>query len=143
MLSGDPLLSISSTTPSNMEPLTTPTLEHPRLTSTQHGSDPGPARRTPSCPTSHYPSSTNIADAKENLEAILATRVSFNDPSIVGVLIKPDEVSDDFVKNVNDHISKDEVITDSLTAVHSKAVELESKMYKPLVSRGCYPYFRC
>ena len=127
---------MSSTTPSNMEAPTTP--KHPPLTSLQHDSDVG---RTPSRPTSHYSSSTNIADAKANLKTILATRVSFNDPNIVDVLIKPNEVSDDFVKNVKDHISKDEVIMDFLAAVRSKAVQSESEMYNPLVGRDCYPCF--
>ena len=116
------------------------TLKRPLPTSIRHDSDLG---RTPNYLASYYSSSTNITDAKANLETILATRVSFNDPSIVDVSIKPDEVSDDFVKNMNDHISKDQVITDFLTAVHSKSVEFESKMYKPLVGRDCYPCFRC
>ena len=128
---------MSAATPSNMEAPTTP--KHSRLTDIQHNSDVG---RTPSYPTSHYSSSTNIADAKANLKTILATRVSFNDPNIVDVLIKPNEVSDDFVKNVKDHISKDEVIMDFLAAVRSKTVQSESDMYKPLVGRDCYPYFK-
>ena len=54
--------------------------------------------RTPSQPTSHYYSSTKIIDAKANLKTILATRVSYNDPDIVDVLVKPNEVSDEFVQ---------------------------------------------
>ena len=128
---------MSAITPSNMEAPTMP--KHPRLTDIQHVSDP---RRTPSYPTSHYASSTNIADAKANLKTILATRVSFNDPNIVDVLIKPNEVSDDFVKTVKDHISKDKVIMAFLSAVRSKTVQYESEMYKPLVGRNCYPCFK-
>ena len=127
---------MSATTPSNMEAPTTP--KHPRLTDIQHDSDPG---RTPSYPTSHYTSSTNISDAKANLKTILATRVSFNDPNIVDVLIKPDEVNDDFVKKVKDHISKDKVIMRFLSAVRRKAVRSEGDMYKPLVGRDCYLCF--
>ena len=120
-----------------MEAPATP--KNPRVTSIQHGSDPG---RTPSYPTAHYASSTNIADAKANLKTILATRVSFNDPNIVDVLIKPDEVSDKFVKDVNDYISKDRVIMSFLTAVREQTVQSENDMYKPLVGRDCYPYFK-
>ena len=119
-----------------MEAPTAP--KHPPLTSIQHNSDSG---RTSSYPTSQYSSSTNTTDAQSNLKTILATRVSFNDPNIVDLLIKPNEVSDDFVKNVKDHISKDEVIMAFLSAVRSKAVQNESEMYKPLVGRLCYPYF--
>ena len=118
-------------TPSNMEPPTTP--KHPRVTSIQHESDVG---RTPSHPTSHYTSSTNIDDAKANLKTILATRVSFNDPNIVDVLVKPDAVSDDIVKALQDYISKHQVITEFLTDVSHKAIPLESMMYKPLVRRN-------
>ena len=130
------MLPISSTTPSNMEGPSTP--KHPRLTSIQHDMVVG---RTPSYPTSHYTSSTNICDAKANLKTILATRVSFNDKNIVGVLIKPDEVSDDLVKNIKNSISKNQDITDFLTAVRQQTVQFESEMYKPLVCRGCYPCF--
>jgi hypothetical protein len=80
-----------------MEPPTTP--KHPRVTSIQHDSDLG---RTPSHPSSYYSSSTNIDDAKANLKTILATRVSFNDPNIVDVLVKPDEASADIVKDLQD-----------------------------------------
>ena len=66
------------------------TSKYPLTTSIQHHSDLG---RTPSYLASHY-SSTNISDAKANLKTILATRVSFNDPNIIDVLIKPDEASD-------------------------------------------------
>jgi len=119
-----------------MEGPSTP--KHPRLTSIQHESDLG---RTPSHPTSHYTSTTNINDAKSNLKTILATRVSFNDPNIVDVLVKPDEVSDDLVKNIKDYISKDQEIMDFLTAVHSQTVQFESEMYNPLVRRNRYPCF--
>jgi len=71
-------------------PLTWNTPKHPRLTCIQHDSDIG---RTPSYPMSHYSSSTNMGDAKANLKTILATRVSFNDPNIVNVLVKLDEAS--------------------------------------------------
>ena len=127
---------MSATTPSNMEAPTTP--KHPRLTDIQHHSDVG---RTPSYPTAHYSSSTNIADAKANLKTVLATRISFKDPNIVDVLIKPAEVSDDFVKKVKNYISKDDVIMAFLFAVRSKTAPQESDMYKPLVGRYCYPYF--
>ena len=118
-----------------MEAATTP--KHPRLTSIQHDSDLG---RTSSYPSSHHSSSTNITDSQANLETIIATRVAFNDRNIVDVLIKPDEVSDDFVKNVKDHMSKDKVIMAFLSAVRHKTVQYESDMYKPLVGRDCYPY---
>jgi len=119
-----------------MEGPTTP--KHPRVTSIQHDSDLG---RTPSQPTSHYSSSTNITEAKANLKSILASRVSFNDPKIVDVLVKPDKVSDQFVQTVNDYISKDKGIMDFLTAVRNQTVQFERDMYKPLVRRNCYSYF--
>jgi hypothetical protein len=119
-----------------MEGSSTP--KHPRVTSIQHDSD---LRRTPSYSTSHYSSSTNISDAKDNLKTILATRVSFNDPNIVDVLIKPDEVSDHFVKTVKDYILEDQVIVDFLTAVRSQTVQLERDMYKSLVGHHYYPCF--
>ena len=115
-----------------MEPPTTP--KHPRVTCIQHDSDVG---RTPSYPSSHYTSSTKIGDAKANLKTILATRVSFNDPNIVDVLIKPDEVSADIVKDLQNYISKDQVITAFLVDVANGAIPLESHMYKPLVRRNC------
>jgi len=101
--------------------------KHPRLSSIQHDSDLG---RTPGQPTSHYSSSTNIAEAKANLKTILATRVSCNDPNIIDVLIKPGEVGAEFVqipfKRPN-----------FLTTVRNQTVqlELERNMYKPLVRR--------
>ena len=119
--------------PSNMEAPTTP--KHPRVTSIQHESDVG--RRTPSYPSSHYSSSTKIGDAKANLKTILATRVSFNDPNIVDVLVKPDEVSTDIVKALQDYISKDEVITNFLTDVGREVIAFERHMCKPLVCRNC------
>jgi len=64
--------------------------------------------RTPSQPTFHNSSSTNTAEAKANLKAILTARVSFGDPNIVDVLIKPDEDSNQFVQSVTDYISKDQ-----------------------------------
>jgi hypothetical protein len=89
-----------------------------------------------SYPTSYYSSSTNIDDAKSNLKTILATRVSFNDPNIVDVLIKPDEVSDQFVNTMKDLISNDPVIMAFLTDVRHRDVEFEVDMYKPLVRRN-------
>ena len=85
----------------------------------------------------YYPStSTDVNDAKADLKIILATRVSFNDPNILDVLIKPDEVSDDLVKNIKDYISKDQDILDFLSAVRYQTVEfIESDMYEPLVRR--------
>ena len=115
-----------------MEPPTTP--KHPRVTSIQHDSDVG---RTPSYPSSHFTSSTKIGDAKTNLKTILATRVSFNDPNIVDVLIKPDEVSADIVKALQDDISKHQVITQFLADVTREVIPLESHMYTPLVRRNC------
>jgi hypothetical protein len=134
--SGELLLPISSTTLSNMEGPSTP--KHPRVTSIQHDSDLG---RTPSYPAHHYSSSTNISDAKTNLKTILATRVSFNDPNIVDVLIKPDEVSDHFVKTVKNYILEHRVIMDFLTGVRTQTVQLERDMYKPLVGHHRYPSF--
>ena len=119
-----------------MEPPTTP--KHPRVTSIQHDSDVG---RTPSYPSSHYSSSTKIGDAKTNLKTILATRVSFNDPNIVDVLVKPDEVSADIVRALQDYISKHQVITRFLDEVTREVIPLESHMYKPLVRLNCCQYF--
>ena len=119
-----------------MEPPTTP--KHPRVTSIQHDSDVG---RTPSYPSSHYSSSTKIGDAKTNLKTILATRVSFNDPNIVDVLVKPDEVSADIVRALQDYISKRQVITRFLDEVTREVIPLESHMYKPLVRLNCCQYF--
>jgi len=115
-----------------MEPPTTP--KHPRVTSIQHDSD---VIHTPSYRSSHYTSSTDIDDEKENLKIILDTRVSFNDPNIVDVLIKPDEVSADIVKALQDYIPKHQVITKFLADVANEAIPLESHMYKPLVRRNC------
>ena len=120
-----------------MEPPTTP--KHPRVTSIQHDSDVG---RTPSYPSSHYTSSTKIGDAKANLKTILATRVSYNDPNIVDVLVKPDEVSADIVKALQDYISKHEVITGFLTDVSREVIPFESHMYTPLVRRNCCLCFK-
>ena len=123
-----------------MEPPTTP--KHPRVTSIQHDSDVGRAR-TPSYSSSHYTSSTKIGDAKANLKTILATRVSFNDPNIVDVLVKPDEVSTDIVKALQDYISKHQVITEFLDDVAREVIPFESQMYKPLVRRNCWLCFEC
>ena len=125
---------MSSTTPSNMEGPSTP--KHPRVSSIQHAANVG---RTPSFPTPHYVSSTNINDAKTNLKAILATRVSYNDPKIVDVLVKPDQVSDELVKTIRTHILGHQVTKDFLDAVSGQTVRLESEMYKPLVRRSGYP----
>ena len=114
-----------------MEPPTAP--KHPRVTSIQHDSD---VCRTPSYPTSQHFSFTNMGDAKANLKTILATRVSFNDPNIVDVLVKPDEVAADIVKALQDNILKGEVIMELLADVRCKATEFESDMYKPLVRRN-------
>ena len=103
----------------------------PRLTSIQYDSDLG---RTPSYLASYYSSSTNTSDAKANLKTILTTRVSFNDPNIksIDVLIKPDEVSDHFVKTIKDYTSKDQIILAFLTHVRRQAL-FDIDMYKPLV----------
>ena len=130
------LLTIPSTTHSNMEGPSTP--KHPRLTSIQHDSDLG---RTPSYLTFHYSSSANINDAKSNLKTILAIRVSFNDPNIGDVLIKPDEVSGKVVNALKEYISKDRGIKDLLKGVRNQAVQFESDMYEPLVRQNCYPCF--
>ena len=135
-LFGNTLLPIPSTTPSNMEAPTAS--EYPRLTSIQHDSDLG---RTSSYPISHYSTSTNITAAQANLKTILVTRVSFNDPNIVDVSIKLDDVNDHFVKFMKDYITKDQVIIDFLTHVRCQAFQFESEMYKPLAGRNCYPYF--
>jgi len=124
---------MSSTTPSNMEGPSTP--KHPRASSIQHDAVVG---RTPSFPTPHYVSSTNINDAKTNLKAILATRVSYNDPNIVNVLVKPDQVSNKLVKTIEDHILGYQVTKDFLDAVDGQTVQLESEMYSPLVRRNGY-----
>ena len=92
--------------------------------------------RTPSYPTTDYTSSTSITNAKTNLKTTLATRVSFNDPNIVDVLIKPDEVSHELVKNIKDNVLKDRNILNFLTAVRDQRFQYESDMYKPLVRRN-------
>ena len=109
------------------------TPKHQRVSHIQLESELG---RTPSYPTSHYTSSTNIADAKANLKTVLATRVSFNDPNIVNVLVKPDEVSGPLVKALRAHIMENEVIKGFLTRVSQKKIKLESEMYEPLVRRN-------
>ena len=114
------------------------TSKHPLPTSIQHDSD---LSHTPSDLTSHYSSSTNISDAKSNFKTILATRVSFNDPNIIDVLIKPDKVSDHLVKPMIEYISKDQVIMDFLTHVRHQTFDFDSDMYQPLVGQNCYPYF--
>ena len=118
-----------------MEEPTTP--KHQRVTSIQLDSNLG---RTPSQPTSHYYSSTKITEAKANLKTILATRVSYNDPNIVDVLIKPNAVSNEFVQTVMEDISKDQVISEFLIAVRDQTVSLESQMYTPLVRRARYSH---
>ena len=115
-----------------MEAPTTP--KPPLVTSIQHDFDWG---RTPSYPTSHHSSSTNVDDAKSNLKTILATRVSFNDPNIVDVLVKSDEVGADIVKALQNYISKHEVITKFLDDITREVIPLESHMYTPLVRRNC------
>jgi hypothetical protein len=57
---------------------------------------------------------TKITEAKANLKTILATRVSYNDPNIVDVLIKPNDVSKAFVKTVMKSISEDQLPQSSL-----------------------------
>ena len=91
--------------------------------------------RTPSQPTSHYSSSTNITEAKTKLKTILAPRVSYSDPNIVNVLIKPNEISERCVQTVKEAILKDQVIVEFLTAVRDETVELETHLYTPLVRR--------
>ena len=97
--------------------------------------------RAPSYPTSHYSESTNIGDAKADLKTILATRVFFNDPNIVDVLVKPDEVGANIVKALQDDLLKNEVIMDFLTDVRHNAIEFEIDMYEPLVRRNCHLCF--
>ena len=92
--------------------------------------------RSPSQPTSHYYSSTKITDAKANLKAILATRVSYNDPNIVEVLVKPNKISDELVQLALKYISDDPVIMGILNAVRDQTVSLGSQMYAPLVCRA-------
>jgi hypothetical protein len=114
-----------------MERPTTP--QHRRVTSIQHDSN---SRRTPSLPSSaHYCSSTKITDAKANLKTVLATRVSYKDPNIVDVLIKPDKVSNKLVETVKTAISGSTVISEFLGAVRDQQVKFERDMYTPLVRR--------
>ena len=137
-LSGELSLPIPPTIRSNMDGPSTP--KHQRVSLLQLESDMG---RTPSYPTSHYTSSTNITDAKSNLKTIIATRVSFNDPNIVDVLVKPNEVRGILVKALRAHIMEKEVIVNFLTQVREKKIKLESHMYKPLVRgnhRLCFEY---
>jgi hypothetical protein len=105
---------IVSTVFSNMAEPTTP--KHPRVTSIQHDSNVG---RTPSQPTSHYLSSTKITEAKVIFKTVFATRVSYNDPNIVDILIKPHEIGDRFVQTV---IQVIKVIVDFLTTVRKQIV---------------------
>ena len=93
-------------------------------------------RRTPSYRTSHYTSSTNIADSKTNLKSILAARVSFNDRNIVNALVKPNEVSGALVKALHAQITENEMTQGFLTSVLEKKVEFEKDMYEPLVRRN-------
>ena len=109
------------------------TPKHQRVSSIQRESDLG---RTPSYPTSHYTSSTKIADAKANLKTILATRVSFKDPNIVDVLVKPNEVSGPLVKALRAQIMANKATKDFLSGVRQQEIKLESEMYKPLVRRN-------
>ena len=114
------------------------TPKSPPLISIQYDSDLG---RTPSHLASYYSSSTNISNVKANLKTILATLVSFNDRNIIDVLIKPDEISDHFVKTMKDYTSNDQVILAFLTHVRRQAFDFDGDMDKPLVGRNCYPYF--
>ena len=115
-----------------MERPTSP--QHRRVTSIQLDSN---SRRTPSLPSSaHYCSSTKLADAKANLKTVLATRVSYKDPNIVDVLIKPDKVGNKFVETVKTAILGNKVIAKFLEAVREQTVRLESDMYTPLVRRA-------
>ena len=61
------------------------------------------------------------------------------DPKIVDVLVKPNQVSDELVKTIRDHILGHQVTKDFLNAVRGQTVRLESEMYKPLVRRSGYP----
>ena len=115
-------------TPSNMP-------KHPRVTSIQHHFPSG-VGRAPSYATSHYSPSTSINDIESNLKAIIATGVSFNDPNIINVVVKPDEFSDDLVEALQDNILKDEVMMEFLTDVRCKAIEFESDMREPLVRQN-------
>jgi predicted DNA binding protein len=113
------------------------TPKNQRVTSIQLDSSLG---RTPSKPTSHYCSSTKITEAKANLKTILASRISYNDPHIVDVLIKPDEVNDELVQDVKEHILKDKKIRKFLNAVRNTTVKQEKDMYAPLVCRAQYAH---
>ena len=53
------------------------------------------------------------------------------------MLVKPDEVSGTLVKDLQDSILKNQVITDFLNDVRHKAVQVENTMYEPLVRRNC------
>jgi hypothetical protein len=121
-----------------MEQPSTP--KRQRAASIQHDSSLG---RTPSQPTSHFHSSTKITEAKANLKAILASRVSYRDPHIIDVLIKPNKVDDKLVQNVMQHILKDKHIKKFLNAVRNKTVSQEKEMYAPLVCRARYARCVC
>jgi hypothetical protein len=115
-----------------MERPTTP--QHRRVTSIQHDSN---SRRTPSLPSSaHYCSSTKSTKSKANLKTVLAPRVSYKDPNIVDVLIKPNKVGNKFVKTMKEAISGNKDISQFLEAVREQTVGLESDMYAPLVRRA-------
>ena len=129
-------LPIPSATFSNMEEPTTP--QHQRVTSLQLDLNVG---CTPSQPTSHYSSSTKIADAKANLKTILATCVSYNDPNIVNILIKPNKVNNEFVQTLMGCITTNPVIMEFLDAIRNQTIRFESQMYKPLVCRARYSHF--
>jgi hypothetical protein len=111
-----------------MEQPTTP--EHSRVKSIQLES----VGRTPSHSTSHFDSSTTVAEARENLVASLTSRMTFNDEDVVDVLIKPYRVDDGFVDKVVGGITQRRDFTTFLSILQKQDVERESEMYKPLVS---------
>jgi len=72
---------------------------------------------------------------------ILANRVSYNDTKIVDVLVKPAEISDEFVQTVREYIDKNQEFKDFLMSSATRVFAREVDMYAPLVRRTCLSDF--
>lgn len=125
---GSVSLLITLSNPPDMAEPTTP--KPSRVTSIQLESNIG---CTPSHPTSHFDSSTTIVEARENLVASLTSRMTFNDPNVIDVLIKPFKVNDNYVKKVVGNISKHKEFMKFFSSLRKQSISRESEMYKPLV----------
>jgi hypothetical protein len=120
-----PLL-IVSTNPFNMAEPTTP--KNSRVSFLES------LGRIPSHPTSHFSSSTTVVEARENLVASLTSRMTFNDPKVVDVLVQPHKVDNVFVDKVVDNIAQHQGFTDFFSSLRERNISRESEMYKPLVN---------